>query len=215
MKLAVISDVHANRQALDAVLADATDAERVVCLGDVVGYGGSPAECVKRVREACDVAVSGNHDRFVVDAGTYANPTVAASHRHARHCLGNDAFRWLGALPRRRDLDGKLLVHSHPTRLEEHVPPERASEIASATDASVVLYGHTHLPCERRVGGTLVVNPGSVGQPRDGDPRASYAVIDDGHVDIRRVEYDVAEARRAIREAGIPTDAARRLSRGE
>ncbi|MFC6836740.1 metallophosphoesterase family protein [Halomarina ordinaria] len=221
MRLGVIADVHANAVALDAVLDDMPAVDGVVCLGDVVGYGPHPAACVETVREVADAVVRGNHDRSVSNPGAYRHNEMAhAGLRHAREELDDDQVAWLDGLPEDRTHEGVRLVHSHPAERDRYVYPEGFASLAPHLgDERALLLGHTHVQHAERVAGTPVVNPGSVGQPRDGDPRAAYAVLtgtDEGtHVDLRRVAYDVEAVGAAVAEAGLPARTGKRLRSGE
>ncbi|SMO79625.1 metallophosphoesterase family protein [Halorubrum cibi] len=232
MKVGLLSDVHANLPALEAVLEDMPAVDVIVCAGDVVGYNPWPAECLARVREVAAATVRGNHDRIVETPERYrANRMAEAGLEHAKRELSSEQLAWLRELPRAtRFADGRHhLVHSHPApdREDAYVYPEEfpaldrhLEELAGeedATDLEGLVLGHTHVQGARSVSGRLVVNPGSVGQPRDGDPDAAYAVLDTdaGEVDLRRVGYDVDRVAEAVERAGLPERTAERLYRGE
>lgn len=220
MRLGLFSDVHANLVALEAVLADMPAVDRLVFVGDAVGYNASPAECVARIRETADVAVQGNHDRDVDTVGVYDHsPMAREGILHAREALSDDQRAWVQSLPGRRDLGALKVAHSHPSegREDTYVRPEDFELMRIyLDDYDGLVLGHTHVQHAARVDGRLVVNPGSVGQPRDGDPRAAYAVVDTGDLtaDLRRVAYDVALAQDRIRAAGLPERTAERLAEG-
>jgi putative phosphoesterase len=222
VKLGVISDVHANRVALEAVLADMPEVDELVCVGDVVGYNPWPAECVARVRAACSVTVKGNHDRNVETPERYrANRMAHAGLELAKERLDADQKEWLAGLPRKTEVaDGRVLVvHDHPEHVDRYVHPASFTSIRPYLDGyDACLLGHTHVQHEATVDGRLVCNPGSVGQPRDGDPRAAYAVLDADadpvEADLHRVEYDVGRVQAAIEEAGLPERTAERLAEG-
>lgn len=246
MRIGVVSDVHANLVALEAVEDAMPAVDAVVCVGDVVGYNPWPGECVDRVRDSGWPTVQGNHDRTVETPERYVhNEMACAGLELAKERLTREQRDWLAGLPdARTEFDGRVrMVHSHPTRRGRYVYPDEFAGLASLCGPEdVLLLGHTHVPGSERVGGTLVVNPGSVGQPRDGDPRASFAVItlpddtddtddngdngDNGEkhddevttaatVEHRRVRYDVERVQAAIREAGLPDRTAARLERGQ
>lgn len=242
MRALVISDVHGNLHALDAVLeAEGDRYDELWCLGDIVGYGARPNECVDRVRELATIVLAGNHDlavlgkvnveRFGGDAGRAA--------RWTREVLGPEQEAWLGTLEPQRALERVALAHASPRDpIWEYVidGPGAAIALANAPDAKVVLVGHTHVPMSARSVGDrvtgghapagreehlaedvrLLANPGSVGQPRDGDSRASYLVldIDEGEpvrVEFRRVAYDAAATAKEIVDAGLPPQFGDRL----
>ena len=213
MKILVISDIHGNRAALEAVVAVEHDA--VICLGDIVGYGPQPRECVRWIRQHADFVVQGNHDRAIAeDVSPRCRPEFEwladAVSPWTRAELEPDDLAYLQGLPRWLvvPIDGLRIacVHAKPSDpLYGYLPPDRtlwASE-AEKTPADILLVGHTHLPMGLTVGPRRVVNPGSVGQPKDGDPRASFAMIVDGVVHWHRVPYDVEATVTALEEADV------------
>jgi len=220
MRLGVISDVHANRVALETVLDDMPPVDDLACAGDVVGYNPWPGECVDLVRERCSATVVGNHDRNVDTPDRYVHNEMAhAGLEHAQAVLDADQREWLRSLPRARDLvDGRLLlVHDHPEHRDRYVRPHQFTNMRQyLDDHDALVLGHTHVQHETTVDGRLVLNPGSVGQPRDDDPRAAYAVVDTGSMDatLHRVAYDVEAVQRAVEEAGLPERTGRRLAQG-
>lgn len=222
MKLGVVSDIHANKVALDAVLADMPGVDRLVCAGDVVGYNPWPAECVAWARENDVPTVRGNHDRNVETPDRYrANHMAHAGLKLARERLDEEGRAWLAELPRKRELaDGRVLVvHDHPEHVDRYVRPAEFPELRPyLDDYDACVLGHTHVQHEATVDGRLVLNPGSVGQPRDDDPRAAYAILDTDAepmtADLHRVEYDLGRVQAAVREAGLPDRTAERLAQG-
>jgi putative phosphoesterase len=217
MRVAVISDIHANRVALDAVAADLPDVP-VVCAGDVVGYNPWPAGCVAWVRGRDVPTVLGNHDRMVATGDNFGgNPMARAGITHAREQLDDEQVGWLGSLPAERTLfDGRLkVVHGHPEDPDHYTyPREFSPELLGGEDVLVV--GHTHVQAHERYEEGVVLNPGSVGQPRDRDPRAAYALVDlaDLEVEERRVEYDIEQVVEAVGDAGLPERTGDRLREG-
>jgi putative phosphoesterase len=220
MKLLVVSDIHANWPALHAIREDA---DAVVCLGDIVTYGPFPRECVAWIRERAAHVVRGNHDTALSHGGDPG----AAIHKQAlalatldnhRRRLPTDEIAWLRDLPtnvRFRCDDYTLhAFHATPTdhlfsyRITPDLDDEELKKEVAEVRADFVLLGHTHLAMSRGAWTKVVVNPGSVGQPLDGDPRASYAVIEDGMAEIRRVEYDIEQAAAGIRDMGLSDDVA-------
>jgi len=223
MKVGLISDVHANLPALEAVLDDMPAVDRTVCAGDVIGYNPWPRECVERVREVASATVRGNHDRTVENPSRYrANRMAEAGLEHAKAALSDDQLDWLRGLPRAETFAGDryLLVHSHPAaeREDAYVYPEEFPNLdRHMGEHDGIVLGHTHVQGLREVGDGAVVNPGSVGQPRDGDPDAGYAVLDTAtdEIDLCRVEYDIDRVRDAIDAADLPDRTAERLYTGE
>ena len=218
MRLGVISDVHANRPALEAVLADMPPVDSLVCAGDVVGYNPWPAECVDAIRERGVPTVLGNHDRAVAsgDAAGF-NGMAKAGVDYARRQLGPDAIEWLRTLPtERRVVDDRVkLVHGHPEDPDRYTYPRDFAPGLLGEEELLVL-GHTHVQHHAVFDEGIVLNPGSVGQPRDSDPDAAYAVVDldDRSVEVRRVSYDIDAVVAAVEEAGLPRRIGERLREG-
>jgi predicted phosphodiesterase len=240
MRVAVISDIHANLPALEAT-AEAIEAEGVEeiwCLGDLVGYGPYPNECCTWAREHTAVCLSGNHDLGVIRAlplDDFAGDAAAAA-RWAQSELDPDAREYLAGLPSSTVVQGVGLYHGSPRDpVWEYVLSWDAARDAvhdSGTDVTIV--GHSHVPLaipehdgpegghapggtEIDLAGTLwLLNPGSVGQPRDGDPGAAWLVfdLDAHHASFRRTPYDVSRVQEAIRAAGLPEVLAERLAHG-
>ena len=239
MRIAVLSDIHSNLTALDAVLAAAGDVDAVWHLGDVVGYGPDPDAVVDRLRSIGAVGVRGNHDAAAIGGSEieWFNPDARRAMEWTRSTISPATREWLAALPERLTIEGHELVHASPREpIWEYVT---SSDIAAANlavmRASIGLHGHTHVPAawldgggpvelfrpsgERtlRLGGRrALINPGSVGQPRDGDPTASYLILDPeaGLLQWHRVAYDIAAVQEAMREAGLPSALRTRLSAG-
>jgi predicted phosphodiesterase len=213
VRVLVVSDVHGNWPALEAVAAVPHDA--VVCLGDVVGYGPQPGECLRWLRASGAVMVQGNHDRSLAEGvPPRCRPDfewLAAATRHiARDQLSDEETAFLRALPPRREvaLDGRGLVLLHaapPDSLYRYLGPDADAwrEAVSGLQADLVLVGHTHIPFLFRFGSLAVVNPGSVGQPKDGDPRAACAIVEDGAPRLERVSYPVERTVEFLEAAGV------------
>ena len=241
MRVAVISDIHGNLHALEAVLA-ALDAERpevIWCLGDLVGYGPRPNRCCSAVAGRAELCLSGNHDLGVLgelDLGDFS-PDAAASARWTREVLSDDARSYLSGLEPKATAEGVELFHaSARDPVWEYVLSYEAAEATlELTEAPVVLVGHSHVPLalglesgqlaggvapegtEIDLGrGRWLLNPGSVGQPRDGDPRAAFLLLDldAGQASFRRVPYELERTQEEIRERGLPDALAERLAHG-
>jgi predicted phosphodiesterase len=243
----VLSDIHANIDALDAVLdaADPAALDGVIILGDLVGYGAEPNRVVDRVRALSPVAIiRGNHDKVAagLESAEGFNPTARQSAAWTRNTVTEGTRAYLAALERGpRVLDDLVeICHGSPVDEDTYIFGELdAAEALSAARRPVCLFGHTHLPAaaargadhvlemlfrgprdEQRVTFTddrrYLINPGSVGQPRDGDPRAAYAVLDTGlrEIVIRRVAYPKERARDRILAAGLPKPLGTRLMHG-
>jgi len=219
MRILILADIHGNWPALQA-LNEPCDV--CLCLGDLVDYALEPAPCIDWVRRNAHHVVRGNHDH-----GAAQNVTIqgrngfryltAVTRPLTRERLGEEDLRYLSRLPLTQmvTLDDTrfLLVHATPRDpMDEYAPPDVAfwERRLQNVEADVICVGHTHQPYVLEVGDKLVINPGSVGQPRDGDPRASYAIIEDFRVDLKRVEYPVEETVAVIHASGLP-DAAKEL----
>lgn len=240
MRIAVLSDIHSNLVALDAVLAHAAPVDAVWHLGDVVGYGPDPDGVVARLIEVGAIGVRGNHDAAAIGGPEieWFNPEARAAAEWTRDTIDGTTRAWLSALPERHVADQLTLVHGSPRDpIREYVStPDVALENLAVLETPYGLNGHTHVPVafclapddsmrivEPGDGGTLgldgqraLINPGSVGQPRDGDPDASYLILDPETATVtwHRVPYDVAVVQAAIRAAGLPVRLADRLAFG-
>ncbi len=239
-KYAILGDIHSNWEALSAVLEDArqNEVDSYVCVGDVVGYNANPAECLEKIRELCVAVVRGNHDHYVAHDECLEDfhPLAANVIDWTRRQLSREQLQYLKNLRLSAMVDGFTIVHSTLDM------PEKWGYVIDALDAdanfnyqtsSVCFHGHTHVPVvfERQgrvvrssftsfqttLGRKCFVNTGSVGQPRDGDPRAAYVIYDPAarRIDLRRVEYDIAATQRKIIAAGLPERLARRLENGK
>ncbi|MFB6111086.1 MAG: metallophosphoesterase [Halobacteriaceae archaeon] len=219
MRIGLVSDIHANKVAFDAVLdALPEDVDQLLCAGDVVGYNPWPAECVAMVRDREIPTVAGNHERMVLaDRNFRGNGMAAAGVDHARAALDDAAMTWLASLPTdRRALDGRVrVVHGHPENPDRYTYPDQfRPELLG--EERVLVMGHTHVQHAEQYEEEIVVNPGSVGQPRDEDPRAAYAILDleEPSIDLRRVEYDIDAVAAAVEDADLPRRTADRLYQG-
>lgn len=219
MTVGLISDIHANLPALEAVLDDMPPVESIVCAGDIVGYNAWPAECVEIVREVCDVVVEGNHDRTVDRPHRYAgNHMAEAGLEYAYDELTLEQLEWLDDLPRRASVATEyLLVHDHPKHRDKYVHSHEFPRVRPYLDeyAGAIL-GHTHEQHKATIDNRLIVNPGSVGQPRDGDGAAAYAVLhpEERSAELHRVEYNINEVINRIEESPLPVKTGTRLLDG-
>lgn len=235
MKVAFLTDVHGNLPALEAVLADARS-EKVAAVwdgGDAVGYHPWPTECAMLLADRCAVTIMGNYDRKVLKAPRRGkrwlrtkDPLKAAALIWAWEHLDAAARDRLARRETRARPDGLghrvLVCHGSPASRKEPLgpatPPGRWRELAALAAADLVLHGHVHVGFTRRTGGTLFVNPGAVGRSEDGDPRASYALIEFGEeqidVQLRRVVYDTERAVAEIRARDLPPEFAVMVTRG-
>jgi diadenosine tetraphosphatase ApaH/serine/threonine PP2A family protein phosphatase len=240
VRYAILSDIHGNLEALRAVLDDcAGRADAVLCLGDTVGYGADPLACVELIAERAQAIVGGNHEHAV--AGrlglTWFNPYARAAAEWTRERLDEDHRAYLGALPLLTEVADATLVHASPAQPDEWdylVTAEDGFAAFSHFATRWCFVGHSHVPgawslgsagpehhpdaalLQSERGRRYIVNVGSVGQPRDRDPRAAYALwdVEAGRMQIRRIGYDVTAARRKIVQAGLPRFLADRLAIG-
>jgi predicted phosphodiesterase len=241
VKVAVVSDVHANLHALDSVLAaiDADPPDELWCLGDLVGYGARPNECCELIEARASICLAGNHDlavRGTIDLSEFSgDAAVAAS--WTQTVLSEPARAYLDTLEPQGERSGVALYHgSARDPVWEYVLSDEAAVATLVlTDGPLALVGHSHVALqvslrERSLDGGLapagtaldladgqwLLNPGSVGQPRDGDPRAAFLLLDldARRAEFRRVDYDIARTQSEIREAGLPEALAERLATG-
>jgi predicted phosphodiesterase len=240
VKIAVLADVHANLEALEAVLIDVDKAgvDRIICLGDVVGYGVDPVACINRLREVDADCVLGNHDQATIDPAQLKtlNPLAREVILRSRDLLGETERDYLQTFAFRRVECGGVFAHANPLRPEDWAHVYLYNEVVwcmQRMDWRLGFIGHTHhqaIHC--KIGEQVVsltsakvavnrhqclINPGSVGQPRDGDWRAAYAIweVEAKLVELQRVEYPVEVTRKKMLQAGWPDYLAQRLGMGE
>ena len=243
MRIAVLSDIHGNLHALDAVLAEVerADVHQLWCLGDVVGYGADPNDCCARIREQADVVLAGNHDLAVtgdLSLDEFSRGAAVAA-RWTQEVLRREHLAWLRSLEPAGEARGFGLYHASPRDpVWEYVLSSLLAELClDAQPHRICLVGHSHVALsfvrpegeaatgEPRRGGDAVdltagewiLNPGSVGQPRDGDARAAWMLLDTDleRAEWRRTDYDVGAAQAAIRAARLPESLAERLEYGQ
>jgi predicted phosphodiesterase len=240
-RVAVISDVHGNWHALEAVLEDVEreQPDELWCLGDLVGYGPRPNPCCAAVERRAAICLAGNHDLGVlgeIDLEEFSGDAVLAA-RWTRTVLAEGSRSFLQSLRPQGSCDGAELFHASPRDpVWEYVLTEDAAHAAfDLTEERLVLVGHSHVPLaitlgDKAIGGGLapaghettldgarrLLNPGSVGQPRDGDPRAAWLLLDfeRSRAEHRRIEYDVARTQQEIRDRELPDALAQRLAHG-
>jgi diadenosine tetraphosphatase ApaH/serine/threonine PP2A family protein phosphatase len=241
----IVSDVHGNREAIEAVMADcAGQYDRILCCGDLIGYGPDPNPVIDWARRHVDSVIRGNHDRACcgLDNLEWFNPIAQEASRWTMAQLTKSNLEWLRALPQGPVVvDGFLMAHGSPLDEDEYlISLEDAENVFSYLESNLTFFGHTHLQggfawvngSRHAVGrpypfesttyihidpdGAYLINPGSVGQPRDGDPRASYALYDSQKRDLSlcRVPYDYEAVRQKIETAGLPPGLGTRLALG-
>lgn len=242
MRILIVADIHANYTAFDTVLKHAKgDWDYVWCMGDVVGYGPDPNQCVERLRELPHLCLAGNHDWAALerlDVRTF-NPDARRAADWTRETLNDDNTRWLKALPTTFVIGEYTLVHASPREpiWEYILEPLVAALNFPHFETPYCIVGHTHQPViyemmngagetqahkpdygkMKSLGSSRkIVNPGSVGQPRDADPRAAYAILDfeNNTFEHRRIEYDIADVQKRMRDAELPERLAVRLEHG-
>ena len=238
-KYAILGDVHSNVEALDVVLADAKarGCTHYACVGDVVGYNANPRECLDRIRALNCVTVRGNHDHYcaVEEKLDGFHPLAADVVNWTRGMLDASQIEYLRALPYRQTVENFTIVHSTldtPEMWGYVFDKFEADANFNYQSTAVCFFGHTHVPLafektnevrfglynkiKITFGRKYFINVGSVGQPRDGDPRAAYVTYDlrTGEVELHRLDYDVAGAQRKILDAGLPERLAQRLALG-
>ena len=214
VKIVIISDVHANQAALEALPEQTFD--QLWCIGDLVDYGPRPHEVVQWVKQNAAITMRGNHDHaagFSVDpqCSLPYKKLAAETLRYTQGVCTEDDFQFLRSLPVQREIEMDsarfYLVHAAPTDPLFGYCPEQSEQWEKEVvwiDADVLLVGHTHTPFVRRIGKTMIVNPGSLGQPKTGRPFACYALWEDGRVSLKEYPYPVEETIRQIRTMPVP-----------
>jgi diadenosine tetraphosphatase ApaH/serine/threonine PP2A family protein phosphatase len=237
VKYAIVSDIHSNIEALDAAFAQLDDGVEVLCLGDIVGYGPNPNECVARIRARASVTILGNHDVAAIDnfGLAYFNPAARDAMLWTQNVLTSEHTAWLNGLGYEYRVAEFLLVHGAPREYFEYILDKPAAARAfAATDAPLIFIGHTHIAevyalepdgaiahrhlqqggeVELVPGHRYIINVGSVGQPRDLNPRASFGIYDSvaQTVNVVRFDYAIARVQEKIALAHLPDALGRRL----
>ncbi len=240
MRYGIISDIHSNWEALEGVLAECRKLKvgTLLCCGDIVGYGADPKKCLEVIRKLNVTTVAGNHDWAVsgrLDSSYFTDDGKAAV-MWTRGCIGLEDIMYLNGLPLELKNKDCILVHSslkNPVHFTYVTNIAKAAEAFSVMEDRVCFIGHTHVPVifvrhgeniyqndgkiEIDAACQYIVNVGSVGQPRDGNPMASFCIYDTAlqTIELKRVLYDVKTAQRKILEAGLPPFLSLRLARGE
>lgn len=226
MRIAFISDVHANVIALKAVIQeiDRLGIQTVVNAGDIIGYYPFPNETIRLLRERKVVSIRGNHDRSVLSTNTNRmNMMASAAVRWTAEKMERENIGYLRSLKDHMDVHfwnlRASVHHGSPFDEDEYVYEDQIGNemLASCPGSKLLVLGHTHVPYIVHLDRGHVINPGSVGQPRDGDPRASFLVHDPmkGSFDIKRVDYDISAVENAVLKEGLPKELALRLWKGE
>ena len=217
MKIALISDIHSNLPALKAVL-DAIDVDQILCAGDIVGYYPYPNEVIELVKEHGIASIYGNHDKAVITGDTsWFNPIAASAIEWTRDNISQNGMKFLEKLPAQLTFDNVAIVHGSPHDPDEYVypttSPTRLEKFLDQVSKKVLVLGHTHVQWSLELGDRKIINPGAVGQPRDGNPKAAYAILDSKSEEftMHRIGYDVEETASKTLEVGLPQHLARRL----
>lgn len=238
MRYAIISDIHSNLEAFRSVLGeiDGSDVDSIICLGDIVGYGADPNECLEIIKIRNIRSLIGNHDKAACGLTEPAgfNPAAKEAALWTRGKLTGENKKYLRSLPEEDVVGGFMIVHGAPSDPDKYIlsSHDAAPEFRHLKNRSLCFFGHTHVSvvyslsdgivsasreraCSIRDGTSYLVNPGSVGQPRDRDPRASFVIYDDrGQAEFRRVEYPVETARKKIIDSGLDRFLGERLTAG-
>jgi putative phosphoesterase len=226
MRIGIISDIHSNLEALEAILQriKLENVERLYCLGDIVGYGPNPNECVEKVRELCHVSIMGNHDAALMGAAPihYFNSYARSAVEWTNRVISRSNMEFLSSLPMTHSEERILMVHATPLNPEAwdyiHSPDDANGHYHAMQDKQTAFIGHSHIPriFEQKETGKRIINIGSVGQPRDRDPRACCGLFDTdaGTFEWLREVYPVQITAEKIRLAGLPEFLAVRLFMG-
>jgi len=227
MRILAIADIHANYAALERVLEEAPEYDLIICSGDIVGYGPSPNECIEALRKENTICVKGNHDYAMVSGETiYLNRVAKEAISIQNDVILESNLKWLRKLPKYSSplLAEKkaYIVHGSPKQpYREYLHPENiqnnATNLHNITGSQLIFLGHTHIPVIHPTANGLIINPGSVGQPRDGNPMASYMHIEldeSLRVSHGRIEYNIDQVTEKMEKLGFPSSLAIRLIRG-
>ncbi|MGQ4557193.1 YfcE family phosphodiesterase [Halobellus sp. GM3] len=218
MRIGLLSDVHANAPALKAVLNDMPPVDKLVHAGDLIGYGAFPQTVIELFQHHEITSIRGNHEVGILDGFSDPPRIPEVCFEWTRSQLNEDHLEYLDALPVEIDLlDSQVHVaHGAPDSPREYTFPSDFSP-SLVDDERVLVLGHTHVQAVRSFEDSTIVNPGSVGLPRDGDPRAAYALLDceEWEVGLRRVSYDIEQAQEALRQNELPEELIDGLENGE
>ncbi len=224
MLIGIIADVHSNAVALKAVLSalDASGAGKILHAGDIIGYNPYPDETIELFKKNRIISIMGNHDRALVTGDVSGfNPYAAAALEWTRCVTSPDNAGYIAGLKNTESIteDAKriMMVHGSPYDFDEYVYPENVSpDLLSAVNCDILVLGHTHIQFKKEFPEGVIVNPGSVGQPRDGNPDAAFAVLDtaSGKIELKRASYDIEKVIEDMLAAHLPEKLAFRLRAG-
>jgi len=225
MKFAVVSDIHSNLHALQAAqeVIKENHVDMVVCAGDIIGYGAFPNECCEIVKRLAVHCIFGNHEVSALTRDTiWMNPYAAKASKWTSDVLNQDSRDYLASIEQCAKFESSgarvAMCHGSLESVVEYVYEGDAREsMLTSAGSDILILGHTHIPYMKKFGSSLILNPGSIGQPRDGDPKGSLAVIDTATriSSIIRFDYDIEAAWSAIVSAGLPDYLGERLFLGK
>ncbi len=226
-KIGVIADPHANLEALEKVLEDMPDVDRIICAGDLVGYGPSPNEVIDLVKSKNILSVLGNIDNAVIENDTSSfDEETTKSINWTLDELEDDNLNHLEKLSEKERIEEEnyeiFIAHGTPRKpLKEYIYPGTSNralvKMTQEVDTDIIVLGHTHVPLEQKIQGKLILNPGAVGQPRDRNPKAGYLILELGEeikTEQVRISYEVEKTEKKIKDAGLPEKLAIRLHFG-
>ncbi len=224
MLIGIISDVHSNAVALKEVLSalEKVGVEKILHAGDIVGYNPYPDETIRMFRDENIISILGNHDRALITADVSGfNPYAAAALEWTQDVISNVSVGYIrGLKPMESIIEGAktiVMIHGGPYDIDEYIYPDDAvPELFDAVDGDILVLGHTHIQFKKEYARGIIINPGSVGQPRDRNPDAAFAIFDtaSGKVEFKRVSYDIEKVIKDMLEAHLPEKLALRLRVG-
>ncbi|MFW6040230.1 MAG: metallophosphoesterase family protein [Thermoplasmatota archaeon] len=222
MKTLIISDVHANYEALGKIVS-LENWDRIVCLGDIVDFGPSPEECISLIKEKAGVCVRGNHDNavaFGVDCGCgYEIKDLSIDVRkYTNKVISQQSKDYLKELPLVASYNNQFYTHASVNNLFKYLKPDTPKKEFSEfedLDEEMIFLGHTHIPMDRKIKGKRFLNPGSLGQPRDGDVNAPYIILEEGNLIKERIDYDREKVIKKMKKVSLPERAMRILRDGK
>lgn len=219
MKIGIISDVHSNLPALKVVLDKLDHIDHIIHAGDIVGYNPFPKQVISLFRKNNIYSIKGNHDRVVLGELNFPPSSIAGrAAKWTKLVLSSEEISYLESLPIEQTLFDNLIriAHGAPGSPNRYVYPKDYSDLL-LKDEQVLVLGHTHIQSSKRFNNGVIVNPGSVGQPRDGDSRAAYAILNTEtlKIELNRIKYPIYKVQEKIKEVGLPEEIGKRLNKGK
>lgn len=228
MRIGIISDIHSNYEALKEILPELTsEADEIYCTGDIIGYGPSPNKCIKLIEKNNVKCVSGNHDSAVLKPSqtSWFNRTASKAVNWTREKISEENKQFLENIPIKRTKENSYFVHGSPTNeLHEYLHPEKTSDYKIKNlfrhlpeNIEIISVGHTHIPGKKQTNGKMLINSGSIGQPRDGNKKSSYGILDTDskEFEIKRQKYDIEKTVSKIKKSKLPNSLGERLYQGK